>query len=198
MKLEALYETLRAYEYVIQTMNCGLVAEDHQGILVFANQKILAWLGYEKDEIVGKPINLLVPAELRDFLKEDLQSAEEGDLRARLIAIRRKDATTFPVLTLPQRLVDTDGNPDGMFAIVVDMGAVLTARQIGPAQPVDIRSTLQRISMELQSISYATTGNTSIFNSCTCCCKSIIDTVFSLFHFCFCCSTNIDLSYTTS
>jgi PAS domain S-box-containing protein len=157
VELEALYEKLRAYEYVINTMNCGLVAEDHAGILVFANQKMLDWLGYEEDEIVGKPINQLVPSELREFLAEDLQSAEDGDLRSRLMAVRRKDATTFPVLTIPQRLVDADGNPDGFFAIVVELGAVFTARQVGPPQPLSIRSTLQRIAMELQSISYATT-----------------------------------------
>ena len=58
---------------------------------------------------------------------------------------------------MPQRLLDKDGNPDGFFAIVVDLGAVFTARQVGPPQGLDIRSTLQRISTELQSISYAAT-----------------------------------------
>ena len=159
MELELLYEEIRAYEHVIETMNCGLVAEDHGGILIFANQQLCDWLGYEKDEIVGKPISQLVPSDLQEFLREDLESAEEGDLRSRLIAIRRKDGTTFPVLTIPQRLLDAAGNPDGFFAIVVDLGAVFTARQVGPPQGLDIRSTLQRISMELQSISYATTTN---------------------------------------
>ena len=158
MELEALYEKLRAFEYVIETMNCGLLAEDHDGILVFANRKILEWLGYKEDEIVGKPISQLVPPELQGFLAEDLKCAEGGDLRSRLIAIRRKDATTFPVLTIPQRLLDADGSPDGFFAIVVDLGAVFTARQVGPPQPIDVRSTLQRIATELQSISYAATA----------------------------------------
>lgn len=157
MEFELLYEKIRAYEQVIETMNCGLVAENHGGILVFANQRICDWLGYEKDEIVGKPINQLVPTELHDFLTEDLQQAEKGDLRARLMVIRRKDGTTLPVVTIPQQLLDADGNPDGFFAIVVDLGAVFTARQVGPPQGLDIRSTLQRISTELQSISYAAT-----------------------------------------
>jgi PAS domain S-box-containing protein len=159
VEFELLCEKIRAYEHVIETMNCGLVAEDHDGILIFANQQLCDWLGYQKDEIVGKPINQLVPSDLQEFLREDLESAEEGDLRSRLMAIRRKDGTTFPVLTMPQRLLDMDGNPDGFFAVVVDLGAVFTARQVGPPQGLDIRSTLQRISMELQSISYAATTN---------------------------------------
>ena len=155
MEIQALKEKLRDYEHVIDTMNCGLVAQDHEGVLRFANQKILEWLGYERDEILGRPIVDLVPEELRAFLTEELGDVEGGDLRARLIALLRKDSTTFPVLTIPQRFVEANGKPDGYFAIVVDLGTVFTARQMGPAEPIDVRSTLQRIAMELQSLSLA-------------------------------------------
>ena len=163
MDVQAALERLRNYETVIETMHCGLVAEDVDGTVVFVNQRLLGWLGYEKDEVVGQPISMLAPPELRGLLEEDLQAAEAGDLRARLMAIRRKDSTTFPVVTIPQRLFDAEGNFDGYFAIVVDLGAVLTARQIGPEHPVDIRETLGRIAMELQSICLsAVVGNSSV------------------------------------
>jgi PAS domain S-box-containing protein len=160
---QAALERLRNYEMVIETMHCGLVAEDVDGTVVFVNQRLLGWLSYEKDEVVGQHISMLVPPELRGLLDEDLHAAEDGDLRARLMAIRRKDSTTFPVITIPQRFFDEDGNFDGYFAIVVDLGAVLTARQIGPEHPVDIRETLGRIAMELQSICLsAVVGNSSV------------------------------------
>jgi len=145
MDSQAALERLRAYETVIDTMHCGLVAEDVDGTVVFVNQRLLGWLCYEKDEVVGQPVSMLVPPELRGLLEEDLRAAEDGDLRARLMAIRRKDSTTFPVITLPQRFLDAEGNFDGYFAIVVDLGAVLTARQIGPEHPVDIRETLAEV-----------------------------------------------------
>ncbi len=153
MELQALREKLRDYEHVIETMHCGLVAEDHRGTLIFANQRLLDWLGYERDEVVGKHIHGLAPGELEPFLDEDLRRAEEGDLRARLMVLRRKDGTTLPVITLPQRFFDVEGNPDGFFAVVVDLGAVLTARQVGPGGDADARAALQRIALELQSIS---------------------------------------------
>ena len=155
MEIEALREKLRDYEHVIETMNCGLVAEDTDGNIAFVNQKLLDWLGYERDELLGKHIDVLVPQELHQFMEDDLQAAEEGDVRSRLLAVRRKDSTTFPVVTIPQRFLTADGTFDGYFSIVVDLGAVLTARQIGPPNAVDVRSTLHRIALELQSISLA-------------------------------------------
>jgi len=154
--VQALREQLRDYEHVIETMNCGLVAEDLNGSLVFVNRKLLEWLGYERDEVLGQHVEILLPPELREFAQEDLEAAAHEDLRARLLAMRRKDSTTFPVVCIPQRFLDADERFEGYFHIVVDLGAVLTARQLGPSQTVDIRDTLQRIAMELQSISVAT------------------------------------------
>jgi PAS domain S-box-containing protein len=150
---EQLEEKLRDYEHVIETMNCGLVAEDPDGVLVFINQKLLDWLGYEREELIGKRAEVLVPDELHQFMDDELHAAEDGDLRARLIAMRRKDSTTFPVVTIPQRFLTAEGAFDGYFQIIVDLGAVLTARQVGPPAAIDVRSTLHRISLELQSIS---------------------------------------------
>jgi PAS domain S-box-containing protein len=150
---QELDEKLRDYEHLIATMNCGLVAEDPNGILVFVNQRLLDWLGYERDELVGRSADALVPSELHQFMDDDLHAAEDGDLRARLVAVRRKDSTTFPAVTIPQRFLTAEGKFDGYFYIVVDLGAVLTARQIGPPAAVDVRSTLHRIALELESIS---------------------------------------------
>jgi PAS domain S-box-containing protein len=151
--VQALLEKLRDYETVIETMHCGLLAEDPEGIVVFANQRLLDWLSYPREEIVGHHVEKLVPPELRELLAEDVQAASEGDLRARLLAIRRKDSTTFPVVTIPQRFFGADGQFDGFFSVIVDLGTVLTAKQVGPSQTVDLRATLSRIAMELQSIS---------------------------------------------
>jgi PAS domain S-box-containing protein len=150
---QELNEKLRDYEHLIATMNCGLVAEDPHGNLVFVNQRLLDWLGYERDELIGQPAAVLAPDELHQFMDDELHAAEDGDLRARLLAVRRKDSTTFPVVTIPQRFLTAEGTFDGFFYIVVDLGAVLTARQVGPPTAIDVRSALHRIALELQSIS---------------------------------------------
>lgn len=155
MDVQAALARLRDYETVIDTMNCGLVADDPDGTVVFINQRLLGWLGYEKDEVEGEHVSMLVPPELRPLLEEDLRASEAGDLRARLLVVRRKDGSTFPVVSIPQRFLDARGKPEAFFSVVVDLGAVLTAKQMGAHEGVDVRATLARIALELQSICLA-------------------------------------------
>jgi len=152
VELEQLREKLGNYEHVVETMNCGLAAEDQDSKIAFVNQTLLTWLGYTRDELIGRPVETLVPQELHQFMHDDALTAENGDLRARLVTLRRKDSTTFPVVLIPQLFVTAERVVDGFFYVVVDLGAVLTARQMGPASAMDVRPTLQRIALELESL----------------------------------------------
>ena len=113
MDVRSALDRLRGYETVIDTMHCGLVAEDLDGKIVFVNERLLSWLSYSREEVVGQHVEMLVPPELRDLLQEDMKAASEGDLRTRILAIRRRDSTTFPVVAIPQRFFDEHGNHDG-------------------------------------------------------------------------------------
>ncbi len=158
MDFAAMREKLHDYETIIETMHCGLVARDLHGTVVFSNQRLLDWLSYTREEVEGQPMDMFVPRELRELFREDLEAAGDDDLRARLLVLRRKDGTTLPVVAIPQRFTNASGDYDGYFSIVIDLGTVLTARQIGPIARVDLRATLSRIAMELQSISLSAQG----------------------------------------
>ena len=75
MDLHLVLEKLRDYETVIDTMHCGLVAEDLNGTVVFANQRLLDWLGYGREEVEGHPIENLLPPEIRDLVRQDMDAA---------------------------------------------------------------------------------------------------------------------------
>jgi PAS domain S-box-containing protein len=139
---------------VVETMNCGLVASDLDGIVVFANKRLLDWLGYEKEEIVGEPgLNLVIPEHFGLLLAEG-QAIREGDLRARLVVARRKDATTFPVLLIPQRFFDEQKVLQATFYIVVDLGTVQTAKRIGiDPNPAEMVAGLEEIAHRLHTLS---------------------------------------------
>jgi PAS domain S-box-containing protein len=155
MNLQAALERLRDYETVIDTMNCGLVGEDLDSTIVFANKRLLEWCLYEKEEVEGQHVSMLVPPELWELMDDDTRTVRSGDMRARLLAMRRKDGTTFPVVGIPQTFLNASGELDAYFYIIVDLGAVLTAKAIGNSPAMDIRTTLSRIGMELQSICLA-------------------------------------------
>jgi PAS domain S-box-containing protein len=137
----------------IDNVNCGLAARDREMKIVYINDRLLRWLGYERNELLGQESGVLFPAEIRDLLLAEMDEVEAGDLRARLTVCLRKDGTGFPVLVLPQPIHDDAGEVIGGVAVIVDLTAIQTAKQAGYAAEGTVRSLLERIALEIQSIS---------------------------------------------
>jgi PAS domain S-box-containing protein len=142
----------RAFELedVINSLGCGLVARDAEGVLLYVNQRLLDWTGYLRDELIGRTTDVLVPLELRERVKAELRAIVQGDLRARLIVLQRKDGTTFPVVFVPHRLEPEDSDFRGYVGIAVDLGAIQTAKQAGYRTGSDLGTAIDRIATELQ------------------------------------------------
>lgn len=128
---EHLQPRYRDLLHVVSTMNCGLLASDIEGRVVWANPTLLRWLGYGYDEILGRPTTELGASEHAETYREEIAAIAAGDLRARLVVLRRADSTTFPALVVPQRFLDEDETVIGSFSIMVDLGTVQTAKRIG-------------------------------------------------------------------
>jgi len=136
-------------------MNCGIIGRNPEGRTEYVNHRLLDWLGYEEEDLVGQPAEKIVPTELHDLIREEMKAAREGDMRVRLAILQRKDGTSFPVISVPHRLFDDEENYIGGFAILVDLGAVQTAKPAGYLPGGNLRGTLSQIAMQLQSISLA-------------------------------------------
>ena len=146
------------YDHVLDILDglgVGLLSTNAEGKIGYANERFASWLGYDKEELQAMQDSDLVPAELREVFLADVRQ-DDPDLRVRLLAIQRKDSTTFPVLVFPQHYYDDHGEIDRWVSIIVDLGAVQTAKHIGYRGPNTLRSTLQRIALELQSASLMT------------------------------------------
>ena len=139
----------------LNNINCGFLGRDRFAKVAFANDRLLLWLGYTIEEIRGEPLTMLFPPELRDRVEEELQIPGGDDIRARLTVLQRKDSTTMPVVVLPHRLLDEQGEVTGGIAVIVDLGAVQTAKDIGYSTDSELRSRLSRIALELQSLGLA-------------------------------------------
>jgi PAS domain S-box-containing protein len=78
------------------------IVVDRAGLIVSANARVAALFGYERQELVGQPVELLVPdrfqgqhAEVRDdYLEHPRQRSMGAGLE---LAGRRSDGTEFPV-----------------------------------------------------------------------------------------------------
>ncbi|MRG94502.1 PAS domain S-box protein [Polyangium spumosum] len=79
-----------------------MVIVDAQGIVRLVNAQLLRMFGYERDELLGRPIDVLVPERLRaDHIEHRMRYAAEPRPRPMGAGLelhgRRKDGTEFPV-----------------------------------------------------------------------------------------------------
>ncbi len=80
----------------------GLALTTDDGTIVAVNRRLREMFGYEQDDLIGRPVEVLVPADLRDAHRryrtayaQAPQARAMAD-RARLVGLRR-DGITFPV-----------------------------------------------------------------------------------------------------
>jgi len=137
---------------VIEEMNCGLLVEDEEGHVIYANKRLVEWSGFEVSELEGAPVSSLVPPELREALMIERERVQAGDQRTRLSAFQRKDGRTFPVAVAPYAIRN---NPtgDGVLSILFDLGEVQTARPMG-ASAGSLAAELASVAMKLQSMTF--------------------------------------------
>jgi PAS domain S-box-containing protein len=87
---------------LLDALDDGVVLANHEGALVLANRRAEDMFGYAHGELIGYPVETLVPAGLREahadvrarYAREP--TARPMGARARLVGLR-KDRSTFPV-----------------------------------------------------------------------------------------------------
>jgi PAS domain S-box-containing protein len=97
-----------------------LIAVNQQGLIVLANQQTAVTFGYPREELLGAPVELLIPSRYRrDHVKKRQGFFEEPEPKARAMAARRnlfalrKDGSEFPVLIS----LSPFPTPDGLVAV---------------------------------------------------------------------------------
>jgi anti-anti-sigma factor len=87
---------------VIDALGDGLALARNDGEIVLVNRRCADMFGYQKDELVGRRVEVLVPADLRPAHERDRAqyarrpTARPMAARARLVGVR-KDGATVPV-----------------------------------------------------------------------------------------------------
>lgn len=86
---------------VLEAMADGIVAVDGKGLIAFANAQVATWTGYAPSELIGQPIENLVPQGRRDEHRRFRAGYQAAPVRRAMgadldIKVRRKDGTEFP------------------------------------------------------------------------------------------------------
>jgi len=133
IELEMQNETLRQAEQearelarevmdLYQNAPCGYHSVDSDGRIVRVNDTELAWLGYSRDELLGKKLtDILTPASKRLFAATFPVLKLQGSARDLEHDMLRKDGTILPVLLNSTAIFDAQGRFVMSRATVTDM-----------------------------------------------------------------------------
>jgi PAS domain S-box-containing protein len=151
-------ERFAAIFQLVNNMQCGLLVLDRRGAIFGSNERLRAWLGYPGEgplAIRGRMATTLVAPEMHERFESQRKRVDEGDLRATVTILRRRDGTTFPVLAIPHRFVREGWEEIAYFGILVDLATIQTAETGDDGPSRDVCSTLDRVAVELRAISLA-------------------------------------------
>ena len=118
-------ESARETESLYNGAPCGYHSLDKDGTFVRINDTELAWLGYARDEMIGrmKMSDLVAPGSLPTFQEAYALLQERGWVRGVELEICRKDGTVMPVLINATSLRDGTGVHTGCRATIFDISA---------------------------------------------------------------------------
>ncbi|MBW4619084.1 MAG: PAS domain S-box protein [Cyanosarcina radialis HA8281-LM2] len=109
-------EALRIYTQEVEDLYnrapCGYHSLDENGTFIRINDTELDWLGYSRDEVIGrkKLVDLLTPESLQVFEENFPAFLERGWARDLEFQLVRQDGTILPVLLSGNAVRDASGN----------------------------------------------------------------------------------------
>ncbi len=99
-------------EDLYENAPCGYHSLDSEGMFIRINATELQWLGYQRDEIVGKKrfIDLITTRSRKVFDENFPRFKQQGWIKNLEFEMLRKDGTTLPVLLSATTVTDKKGN----------------------------------------------------------------------------------------
>jgi PAS domain S-box-containing protein len=136
-------QELQQMAAIIQNSDAAIIGRTLDGIVTSWNPAAERMLGYSRQEIVGKSIELLVPEDRTGEMNAILARIRAGQLVERFETIRvRKDGTVFPVAVTIAPIHDAVGAIIGASTIIRD---VTEARQAFLSARAMIESSLDSL-----------------------------------------------------
>jgi len=111
-RTEELRTSNEAIKDLYNNAPCGYHSLDKDGLIILINDTELQWLGYSRDEIVGKVAfrDLFTPNSLKTFEANFPGFKERGWVSDLEFEVVRKDGTILPILLNATAITDEDGN----------------------------------------------------------------------------------------
>ena len=148
---ERLRQTLQEAQTLYNQAPCGYHSVNADGTYVLINQTELDWLGYTRDEVVGKMrFRDFVQSAYLSAVKDRLQSLMRGEkLESAELGMRRRDGSTFVALLSSTAVVDAGGRFVRTNNTLVDITARKAAEEAFQAQGRFLQTITNSIPVQL-------------------------------------------------
>jgi PAS domain S-box-containing protein len=132
---------------------CGYHSLDGDSVFVHINDTELDWLGYTREEVIGKmkAPDLLTPASVEAFGKNFPVFMERGWLRNLELDMVRKDGSILPILLSATAVTDQDGRYLMSRSTMIDH----TDRKRAEAALRESQAKLETANQELEAFAYS-------------------------------------------
>jgi PAS domain S-box-containing protein len=109
------------YRLVVESMNEGISVLDEVGRLKFVNTRFCEMIGYERNEILGVPLERYLAETSVAILKQQLLRRRRGEHEPYEIGLMKKDGRIISTIVSPRPIYDTEGNFAGSFGLFTDI-----------------------------------------------------------------------------
>ncbi len=110
-----------ASETILQTIVDSVVLVNPQGLITYVNTETLTLLGYEKADLLEKPIEILFPSDIKSEMEQVIHTLPHNPIRNKDISFISKNSTKIPVLFSAAVCYENDGDYLGFVALSRDI-----------------------------------------------------------------------------
>lgn len=144
-------QTLTQTQALYDQAPCGYHSIDSDGLLARINQTALDWLGYQREEVVGRLYFCdLVQPEQADILKQSLAQLRQGQVLDPLeVCLRRRDGSTLNALLSSIAVLDEQGHFLHANNTLVDISARHRAEQALSAQRAFLQAITDNVPVQM-------------------------------------------------
>ncbi len=115
-------EAARRLAALVESSDDAIISKSLEGIITTWNQGATELFGYEAQEVIGKPVTILMPPELVATEQEILRRIRQGEgLESHATVRRRKDGSLVDVSLTVSPIKDSSGKVIGASKIVRDI-----------------------------------------------------------------------------
>jgi PAS domain S-box-containing protein len=121
MIVEALRKSENRYRMLVETMNDGLAVLNKKALLKYHNDKFCKMLGYQRDEIIGRPVVDMLPKRSHSIFERHFARRKEGECTRYEMVFLRNDGQEIPTIVSGTPIFDNGRRFKGAFAVVTDI-----------------------------------------------------------------------------